>query len=117
MFTKSSSRSRAYQLSQTGPKSSSHARPTYLPNSWDFVNFNGTKKDKGDYSSEENILPPDNYRGARGEQDIKKTTVITIDRDEDNLSAKGEPEPLETRGGRRAPSTEPPTAWHASHAV
>lgn len=118
MFTKGSSRSAAYQFSQSRQKTTSHVQSHSKSETWEFSNFNSFKKDKGDSSSEENILPSANYTGAGPGQDIKKTTVITIDRDDGvSLSSKGEPITYESQEHRRAPSTEPSTTWIGGRAV
>ena len=117
MINKSSSRGAAYRFSNQVAKSSSHAQPSYKGESWEFSQFTTGKRDKGDSSSEENILPPGHYRGLSSHQDIKKTTVITIDREEGSVSSHGEPVAFEAQERGRAPSTEPPPSWTGNHAV
>ncbi|KAL9070777.1 MAG: hypothetical protein Q9157_005702 [Trypethelium eluteriae] len=116
MFSRTSSRPVGYQLSRTGQKSSSHAHPSYKPESWSFSQLNSSKRDKGDSASEENILPPENQHRSGNGQDIKKTTVITIDRRNSNFNPTPEPVRFESVERGRAPSTEPPAAWNGSHA-
>ena len=120
MFSKSGSRSTGYRLSQGRPKTSSHPQSSNKPESWEFSNFNGFKKDKGDSSSEENILPATNYSGLGAGQDIKKTTVITIDREDGgSISSKGDriTTAYDPQEHRRAPSTEPSSSWAGGQAV
>ncbi|KAI9689137.1 MAG: hypothetical protein M1822_000875 [Bathelium mastoideum] len=119
MFNKSSSRGGTYRLSAPVNKSSTHAKPAYRRDSWDFSpssHFNGFKKDKGDSSSEENILPPGHYSSLSASQDIKKTTVITVDREDASLSSHGDAVQSEAQEHGRAPSTEP-KAWAGGHAA
>ncbi|KAI9700891.1 MAG: hypothetical protein M1820_006652 [Bogoriella megaspora] len=114
MFNKSSSKGNAYKLSHTPNKPSRNQ--SYKSAGWDFGTFDTVARHQGDSSSEQNILPADNYTDLCA-QDIRKTTVITVDRENGSMGSAGESRKFGSRQESREPSVEPPRLWAEGHEV